>query len=37
MRHTAAEKLEAIKLVENSDVSVRRTLQELGCKSRDLI
>jgi transposase InsO family protein len=30
MRHTAAEKLEAIKLVENSDVSVRRTLQELG-------
>ncbi len=29
MRHTAAEKLEIIGLVEGSDLSVRRTLREL--------
>ena len=30
MRHTASEKLEALRIVEESDVSVRRTLEELG-------
>ena len=30
MRLRAAEKLEVIRLVEQSDLSVRRTLQELG-------
>lgn len=30
MRHTAAEKAECIRLVEGSDLSVRRTLRELG-------
>ena len=30
MRHTAAEKAELIRLVEGSDLSVRRTLRELG-------
>ena len=30
MRFTASEKLEVIRLVEGSDLSVRRTLRELG-------
>ena len=30
MRRTAAEKMELIRLVEGSDLSVRRTLRELG-------
>ena len=34
MRLTAAEKAEVIRLVEGSDLSVRRTLTELGCAAR---
>ena len=30
MRFSAAEKMEAIQLVEGSDLSVRRTLEQLG-------
>ena len=30
MRHTQAEKMEVIRLVEDSSLSIRRTLEEFG-------
>ena len=37
MRLTAAEKREVIRLVESSDLSVRRTLRELGVHRVDVL
>ena len=34
MRRSASEKLEIIRLVENSDLGVKRTLEELGIKTK---
>ena len=37
MRYNQAEKMEIIRMVENSDLSVRKTLQELDINRGDIL